>query len=73
VRLFIHALSVLRNHRRRGIATALVESAEAWGRDRGATISLCDTWPDSPVSMPFWEERMRYESRSVRLRKRLTA
>lgn len=54
VRLFIHALSVVRNAWRQGIATALVESAEAWGRERGATISLCDTWPESPVSMPFW-------------------
>ncbi len=72
VRLFIHALSVLQDYWRRGIATALVETAEAWGRARGATISLCDTWPDSPVSMPFWQRRMNYESRSIRLRKRLT-
>ena len=73
VRLFIQALSVLQIYWRRGIATALVETAEAWGRERGATIALCDTWPDSPVSLPFWERRMKYESRSVRLRKRLTA
>ena len=73
VRLFIQALSVLQIYWRRGIATALVETAEAWGRERGATIALCDTWPDSPVSLPFWKQRMKYESRSVRLRKRLTA
>jgi GNAT superfamily N-acetyltransferase len=73
VRLFIHALSVLQEYWRRGIATALVETAEAWGRERGATVALCDTWPESPVSRPFWEQRMNYETRSVRLRKRLTA
>jgi GNAT superfamily N-acetyltransferase len=73
VRLFIHALSVLRSHWRRGVATALVECAEAWGRDRGATVALCDTWLDSPVSRPFWEERMSYTPRSVRLRKPLTS
>jgi GNAT superfamily N-acetyltransferase len=73
VRLFIQALSVLQQHWRRGIATALVETAEAWGRERGATVALCDTWPESPVSLPFWEQRMKYENRSVRLRKRLTA
>jgi len=72
VRLFIHALCVLQDYWRRGIATALVEAAEAWGRASGATIALCDTWPDSPVSMPFWQRRMNYESRSIRLRKRLT-
>jgi GNAT superfamily N-acetyltransferase len=70
VRLFIQALSVLRAYWRQGIATALVEAAEAWGRDHGAAVSLCDTWPDSPVSLPFWQ-RMAYQTRSVRLRRRL--
>jgi GNAT superfamily N-acetyltransferase len=73
VRLFIHALSVLRQHWRRGVATALVEFAEAWGRELGATVALCDKWPGSPVSLPFWEQRMEYRPRSVRLRKRLAA
>jgi len=72
-RLFIEALSVLQSHWRRGVATSLVETAEAWGRERGATVALCDTWGGSPVSLPFWEERMRYESRSIRLRKRLSS
>ena len=72
-RLFIEALSVLQSHWRQGVATALVEAAEAWGRERGATVALCDTWAESPVSLPFWEERMRYEGRSIRLRKRLTS
>jgi GNAT superfamily N-acetyltransferase len=71
VRLLIQALSVRQSHWRRGVATALVEAAEAWGRERGATVVLCDTWPDSPVSMPFWTSRMGYATRSVRLRKRL--
>jgi GNAT superfamily N-acetyltransferase len=73
LRLFIHALSVLQEFWRQGIATALVEHSETWGRERGATIALCDTWPESPVSMPFWQQRMGYQSRSVRLRKRLPA
>jgi GNAT superfamily N-acetyltransferase len=72
-RLFIQALSVLQSHWRRGVATALVETAEAWGRERGATVALCDTWTGSPVSLPFWEQRMQYEGRSIRLRKRLTS
>lgn len=71
VRVFIQALSVVQSHWRRGVATALVEAAEAWGRERGATVVLCDTWPDSPVSMPFWTKRGGYAIRSVRLRKRL--
>jgi GNAT superfamily N-acetyltransferase len=71
-RLFVDALSVLRAHWRRGIATALVHAAEQWGRERGATVALCDTWPESAVSLPFWEERMGYRQRSVRLRKPLS-
>ena len=71
VRLFIQALSVLQSHWRRGVASALVEAAETWGRERGATVVLCDTWPESPVSMPFWTDGMGYATRSTRLRKRL--
>jgi len=71
VRLFVNAVGVRRDCWRRGVATALVEAAEAWGRERGATVSLCDTWPESPVSGPFWERRMGYARRSVRMRKRL--
>ena len=71
-RLFIEALSVLRNRWRQGVATALVDAAEAWGWERGATVALCDTWVGSPLSLPFWEDRMRFEGRSIRLRKRLT-
>jgi GNAT superfamily N-acetyltransferase len=72
-RLFIEALAVLQSHWRQGVATALVEVAEVWGRERGATVALCDTWTGSPVSLRFWEERMRYEGRSIRLRKRLSS
>jgi GNAT superfamily N-acetyltransferase len=71
VRVFIQALGVSEKHWRRGIATALVEAAEAWGLTHGATVALCDTWPESPVSLPFWEHGMGYKPRSVRLRKRL--
>jgi GNAT superfamily N-acetyltransferase len=72
-RLFVDALAVLQEHWRRGIATALVDAAEGWGRERGATVALCDVWHESPVSLPFWEGRMGYARRSVRMRKRLDA
>jgi len=71
VRLIVQALGVLQDRWRRGIATGLVETAEVWGREHGATVVLCDTWPDGPVSLPFWEHGMGYKPRSVRLRKRL--
>ena len=36
-----------------------------------ATVSETWTYPDSPLSVPFWEERMGYEERSMNLRKSL--
>jgi GNAT superfamily N-acetyltransferase len=70
-RLFINYVGTAQSHWRKGVATKLVEAAEAWGRSRGATIALCDTYLGSPVSLPFWERRMGYSRRSVRLRKPL--
>jgi GNAT superfamily N-acetyltransferase len=70
-RLFINALGTLQEYWRRGVATQLVDAAEAWGRERGAVVSICDTYVASPVSIPFWEERMGYERRAVILRKPL--
>lgn len=58
-------------HRRGGIGTALVDAAEAWARERGATVAETETYHDSPLSMPFWQQRMGYVARSVNLRKRL--
>jgi GNAT superfamily N-acetyltransferase len=68
-RLHINALGTAQEFQRRGIATKLVEAAEEWGRDHGATVATCDTWIDSPMSVPFWEQRMNYERRAVILRK----
>ncbi|HEY7537495.1 MAG TPA: GNAT family N-acetyltransferase [Gaiellaceae bacterium] len=58
-------------HRRSGVGTALVAAAEQWGRDRGATVALTVTYAASPLSIPFWQERMGYRTRSVNLVKRL--
>ena len=43
---------------RRGAGRALLETAEAWGRDRGAEAVRLDTWAESPVSVPFCERGM---------------
>lgn len=70
-RLFINFVGTSPSHHRRGVATRLVEAAEEWGRANGATIATCDTWIDSPFSMPFWESRMGYQRKNVIFRKRL--
>jgi GNAT superfamily N-acetyltransferase len=71
-RLFINSVVTAEQYKRRGVATCLVEAAERWAREQGVTLSLCDTFLGSPQSLPFWENRMGYERRSVRLRKRLS-
>ena len=58
-------------HRGRGLAASLVEAAEAWGRERGATVAETWTYHRSPLSVPFWTGRMAYAERSVNLRKPL--
>jgi GNAT superfamily N-acetyltransferase len=69
-RLFINALLTARTHWRRGVGSALVAAAEAWGREHGAAVAIMDTYAESPVSVPFWEGRG-YRARNVIMRKRL--
>jgi GNAT superfamily N-acetyltransferase len=64
-RLFIDALLVDQAVWREGAGTALLTAAEAWGRDRGADMVRLDTYADSPVSVPFYEQRMGYQRRSI--------
>jgi GNAT superfamily N-acetyltransferase len=70
-RLFVNAVVTAQRFKRRGVASRLVAAAEDWGREQGALIALCDTFLGSPESVPFWEKRMGYARRSVRLRKKL--
>jgi GNAT superfamily N-acetyltransferase len=70
-RLVINALATADPYKRQGVATRLVEAAEAWGRARGASVAVCDTYVASPLSVPFWEERMSYTRRSIVFRKPL--
>ncbi|HZP72452.1 MAG TPA: GNAT family N-acetyltransferase [Gaiellaceae bacterium] len=64
-RLWIDSVGTLRAFWRRGVASTLVEAAEQWGKARGATVVMCDTWIGSPVSVGFWETRMGYSTRAV--------
>ena len=70
--LMIEGLGVAERDWRQGIATRLMEAAEAWGRERGARVALLDTYADSPLSVPFYEDHLGYHRRSVRFRKVLS-
>ena len=70
-RLFINYVGTGDAFKRMGVATRLVEAAEDWGRSMGAVAAVCDTYIDSPLSVPFWEERMGYSRRAIIFRKAL--
>ena len=70
-RVHVEALGTANAFQRRGLATQLVEAVERWGRERGARAISAETYLESPVSIPFWERRMGYRRRSVKLTKRL--
>lgn len=69
--LRIEFLATAAASRRQGVGTRLVEAAEAWGREAGATVAETTTYHGSPLSVSFWGERMSYEELSVNLRKPL--
>jgi GNAT superfamily N-acetyltransferase len=70
-RLVVDALMVDQAVWRQGTGTALLEAAESWGRERGAVVVRLHTYPDSPVSVPFYERHMGYERRSILFQKSL--
>ncbi|GLY83965.1 GNAT family N-acetyltransferase [Actinoallomurus iriomotensis] len=70
-RLVVNLLAVTEDYRRRGVGTALMEAAEEWGRAGGAVVAVTDTNLSSPLSVPFYEERMGYRRQAVLLRKTL--
>jgi GNAT superfamily N-acetyltransferase len=70
-RLRIDYLATAPDRRRAGIGTRLVQAAEDWGRRAGATIAETTTFQGSPLSVPFWEDRMGYEELALTLEKRL--
>lgn len=49
----------------------LLHAVEAWGRGKGAVRSVLTTYHASPLSVPFYEQGMGYERRSIVFEKRL--
>jgi len=61
----VDALVVMKENWRHGAGAALLEAAESWGRAKGAEIVTLDTYAHSPVSIPFYEQRMGYQRRGI--------
>ena len=70
-RLMVEVLIVDGGQWRRGAGTALLERAEAWGRDKGAEIVRLGTYAHSPVAVGFYEQHMGYTRRAIIFQKRL--
>jgi GNAT superfamily N-acetyltransferase len=70
-RVHVEALGTATAFQRQGLATQFVEAVEAWAQRQGARFISAGTYLESPVAMPFWEQRMGYRRRSVILAKRL--
>ena len=71
VRLYVDSLGVEAAYRRLGVGAQLMHAVEEWGRDRGAVRSVLTTYHASPLSVPFYEQGMGYERRSIVFEKRL--
>jgi GNAT superfamily N-acetyltransferase len=71
MRLVVNALGVEQAFWRQGVATALMNEAEQWGRAKGATLVSVETNADSPVSVPFYEQGVAYRRAHIGFRKRL--
>src|SRR5262245_47778352 len=63
--LRVLALFVFEDDRREGIASDLMQAAEAWARERRATRAFLNTYARSPSAVPFYEEGMGYAANIV--------
>jgi GNAT superfamily N-acetyltransferase len=70
-RVYVNAMVVAEPYRRAGVGTALIAAVEDWARGRGAAMVSLDTNLRSPLSVPFYEDRMHYYRHGVNFRKLL--
>ncbi len=70
-RLAVDSLIVHRDHWRHGAGSALLEAAESWGQAKGAQVVRLTTYANSPVAVPFYEDHLGYQRRSIVFQKRL--
>jgi ribosomal protein S18 acetylase RimI-like enzyme len=70
VRGEVNSLGVLKSYRRRGIGRSLMEQAERWLADQGASVIELDTLATSPESVPFYEA-IGYRPRSIIFERKL--
>ncbi|MCP2339498.1 GNAT family N-acetyltransferase [Actinomadura rupiterrae] len=70
-RVFVNALALQRRHWRGGAGTALMKATEEWANSRGADLLALETFAASPISVPFYENRMGYRRHTITFTKAL--
>jgi GNAT superfamily N-acetyltransferase len=70
-RVFVNLLDVDEAYRRRGVATRLMHEVEQRAKANDAVLISLDTYIGSPLSVPFYEQRMKYRRQAVIFRKTL--
>lgn len=63
--LKIDSIVVTGSERRGGIGRALMDAAEDWGRERGASEAVVISYAFSPTSVPFYEEGVGYDRKTI--------
>lgn len=66
-------MAVLEDRRGAGIGSRLMEAAEAWARERGATLMMLDASATNVDALRFYQQRHGYQLRGVLLTKQLEA
>jgi GNAT superfamily N-acetyltransferase len=63
--LKIDSIVVTESERRGGIGRALMDAVEAWGHERGASEAVVISYAFSPTSVPFYEEGVGYDRKTI--------
>lgn len=69
--LKVNSLMVLEEERGAGVGTALMKAAETWAKERGATRAIVIASLSSPAVVGFYENRMKYDRKTVGFSKAL--
>ena len=72
LRLTVHWLGVAATHRRRGVASRLLQSADTWGIAQGARAAGFSAFIGASTAISFYEQRMGYRRQAVHLHKPLS-
>jgi GNAT superfamily N-acetyltransferase len=63
--LRVHTLFVTEAERGRGVGRSLMQAAETWGKERGATSAAVIAIADSPSAVPFYVNGMRFGQNTI--------